>query len=91
MSNPIDHQTQAPSTITTRKSKRSVSAGQILAAILFVLVVVFFAENTDDVRIRLIAGPKITAPIWVALVIAAVVGALIAGLLRFRRKRHQNG
>ena len=50
------------------------------------LVVIFIVENTDNVKIRIIAGPKVNAPVFVALLIAAVAGALISELLRFRRK-----
>ena len=66
--------------------KRSFSIGQFLAAILFVLMVIFIVENTDNVKIRIIAGPKVNAPVFVALLIAAVAGALISELLRLRRK-----
>jgi uncharacterized integral membrane protein len=93
MSNPADHDTNpdtdaapAPPSSAPATSRRSISVGQILAGILFVLVVIFIVENTDDVKIRLIAGPKVTAPVFVALLIAAVVGALISALLRVRRK-----
>jgi len=71
-----------------QKIKRAVSAGQILAGILFVLVVIFIAENSNDVAVRIIAGPKVKAPVFVWLLIAAVVGALTAALLRVRRKHN---
>lgn len=68
------------------KPKRPFSAGQILGGILFVLVIVFIVENSTTVRIRLI-GPVVHAPLYVAILIAAVLGALIAWLLRYRRAR----
>lgn len=68
---------------------RSFSTGQFLAGILFVLTVIFIVENTDNVKIRIIAGPKVNAPIFVALLIAAIAGALISELLRLRRKHHK--
>jgi len=79
---------QAPASPTPEQKKitRAVSAGQILAGILFVLVVIFIAENSSDVAVRIIAGPKVTAPVSVWLLIAAVVGALVAALMRARRK-----
>ena len=69
------------------KPKRAVSVGQILAGILLVIVVVFVVENTNKVSVRLIF-PKVQVPLAVALLIAAVLGALISALLRYRRKRH---
>ena len=80
----------SPSTpAATEKQKRSFSIGQFLAGALFVLVVIFIVENTSKVEIRIIAGPKVSLPVWVALLAAAIVGALISMLLRWRRK-HKN-
>lgn len=92
---------QQPSTPTTGgspaparsrgKSTRNVSVGQILGGILLVLVVIFIAENTRDVPIRFIAGPEVEVPVYLALLIAAVVGGLVGSLLRYRRTRHHGG
>jgi len=68
-------------------AKRSVSVGQILGGLLFVLTIVFIVENSRSVKIRLIV-PEVKAPLYVAILIAAVLGALIASLLRYRRRRH---
>jgi uncharacterized integral membrane protein len=65
-----------------------VSVGQILGALLFVVVVVFVLENTRSVKVRLLV-PEVTTPLAVPIVIAAVLGAIIAWLLRLRREhRH---
>jgi uncharacterized integral membrane protein len=66
--------------------KRSVSVGQILGAILFILLIIFIVENSHNVAIRIIAGPELHPPVWVVIVISAVVGAAIAALLRYRRR-----
>ena len=68
------------------KPKRAISVGQILAGILFVVVVVFVLENTRVVTVRLLF-PEVRVSLALALVIAAVLGALIAALLRYRRTR----
>ena len=68
------------------KPKHPVSFGQILGGVLLVLVVVFIVENSKSVDIRLI-GPVVHAPLYVAILIATVLGALIAALLRYRRVR----
>ena len=66
-----------------------MSTGQILGGILLVLVVVFIFENTARVKVRLII-PQYRMPVALPIVIAAVLGALIAWLLRYRRqRRHQ--
>ncbi len=64
-----------------------MSIGQILGGILLVLVVIFIFENTKDVKVRLII-PEYTMPVALPIVIAAVLGALIAWLLRYRRQRN---
>src|SRR5579875_1444095 len=71
---------------TPAKQKRSVSVGQILGAILFILLIIFIVENSHDVHIRIIAGPELYPPVWIVIVISAVVGALISELLRYRRR-----
>lgn len=65
-----------------------ISAGQIVAAILFVIVIVFVVENTRTVRVRLLF-PEVRAPLAVALLIAAVLGALVVSLMRVRRQRRR--
>ena len=67
--------------------KRAVSVGQLLGGLLFVLVIIFIIENSRKVKIRLII-PQVEAPLYVAILIAAVLGSLITWLLRYRRHRH---
>src|SRR5947209_9630494 len=69
------------------KPRRPVSVGQLLGALLFVLVIVFIIENSRQVKIRLII-PEVKAPLYVAILIAAVLGSAITWLLRYRRHRH---
>jgi uncharacterized integral membrane protein len=61
--------------------------GQILGGLLFVITVIFILENTRSVTVRLII-PEVQAPLAVPIVLAAVLGALVAWLLRYRRRRH---
>ena len=70
-----------------KEPKRSVSMGQILGGILLVLVVIFIFENTKKAEVRLIV-PQYSMPVALPIVIAAVLGALIAWLLRYRRQRN---
>lgn len=69
------------------RPRRAVSAGQILGGLLFVLTVIFILENTRSVKVRLII-PEVEVPLAVPIVIAAVLGALVAWLLRYRRRKH---
>jgi uncharacterized integral membrane protein len=72
---------------TGRGTKRPISVGQILGGLLFVLVIVFIIENSRQVKIRLII-PEVKAPLYVAILIAAVLGSVITWLLRYRRHRN---
>jgi uncharacterized integral membrane protein len=56
----------------------------ILAGVIGIVVVIFIVENTKSTKIRFI-GPEVKAPLWLALVIAALLGA-VAGLLIDRRR-----
>jgi uncharacterized integral membrane protein len=71
------------------EKKRPVSVGQILGGLLFVLVIIFIVENSRSVKIRLII-PEVKAPLYIAILIAAVLGSLITWLLRYRRHRHHS-
>ncbi|MGV9315817.1 lipopolysaccharide assembly protein LapA domain-containing protein [Streptomyces sp. NPDC003691] len=51
--------------------------------ILVALAIVFMAENTEQVRIRLII-PLVTMPLYLALLLMFLIGALCGGLF-FRR------
>ena len=71
------------------EKKRRLSFNQIVGLVLLAVAVVFIVENTDEVPVRLI-GPKVHTPLYVALLIAAVLGALGAALLRHRRKNRKD-
>jgi len=62
-----------------------VNARVIVGLVLLVLLIVFSAENTRSVKMRVI-GPEIHAPLFLALLIAAVVGVLIGLVVRRRRR-----
>jgi uncharacterized integral membrane protein len=59
----------------------------IAAIVLGILAVISILENTRSTKIRFI-GPEVKAPLWLALVIAAVLGAG-AGLLIDRRRNRR--
>ena len=67
------------------KASRSVGPRAIGAIALAVLVVVFIVENTKRTKIRFI-GPQVTAPLWVALIAATLVGAAVVGLIARRHR-----
>ena len=71
---------------STGKAKRRLSPGEIVGAVLLVLALVFIFENTKKVDVRLIF-PEVHAPLFVALLIAALLGALGVLLLQARRRR----
>jgi uncharacterized integral membrane protein len=84
---PQNQPTGTSGTAGADRTKRPVSVGQILGGLLFVLVIVFIIENSRQVKIRLIV-PEVKAPLYVAILIAAVLGSVITWLLRYRRHRN---
>ena len=94
MSNP-EYDAAPPATTTTTapasSSGRRVSTiiGLILAALLVVALLVFVVQNTEQVHIEFL-GLNLDMAQGVALLLAAVVGFLIAllgsGFLRLRRR-----
>jgi uncharacterized integral membrane protein len=65
-----------------------LSSREIGAIALIVLVTVFIFENTAETEIRFLI-PKVSVPLWVALLAAAVLGFL-AGLFLGRRRRRND-
>ncbi|MFF0450839.1 LapA family protein [Streptomyces sp. NPDC004609] len=54
--------------------------------VLVALAIVFMAENTQQVKIRLIV-PLVTMPLYLALLLMFIIGALCGGLFFHRRAR----
>jgi uncharacterized integral membrane protein len=71
--------------VRAQQPKRRVNARVIVGLVLLVLLIVFSVENTRSVKMRVI-GPEIHAPLFLALLIAAVVGVLIGLVVRRRRR-----
>lgn len=73
------------------ESKKKFGPREIGGLVALVLLVVFIVENTRRVRIRFII-PEVKAPLFVALLVAALVGALACWLVQHRlegRKRRR--
>ncbi|MER6235617.1 LapA family protein [Streptomyces clavifer] len=61
------------------------SPGRIAVTLLAVLAIVFICVNTDEVTIRVII-PKVTMPLWAALLGVFVAGLLCGGYVMHRRR-----
>ena len=61
------------------------SPGRIAVTLLAVLAIVFICVNTDEVTIRVIS-PKVTMPLWAALLGVFVAGLLCGGYVMHRRR-----
>jgi uncharacterized integral membrane protein len=71
------------------KDKRRFTVGQVLGLLLVVVLIVFIAENTNKVDVRLV-GPQVRdVPLAVALIIAALLGALVTLLIMWRHSRRK--
>jgi uncharacterized integral membrane protein len=61
----------------------------IVAGILILVIAAVAIDNSDDTRIGYVFGDA-DAPLFVVLIVTAVVGALIGWLLLHRPHRHQD-
>jgi uncharacterized integral membrane protein len=52
----------------------------VLGVVLGILVFVFVVENTRETKIRFFV-PQVTAPLWIGLMVAALLGAVAGGLI----------
>ncbi|MGI8709706.1 MAG: lipopolysaccharide assembly protein LapA domain-containing protein [Acidimicrobiales bacterium] len=72
-----------------RSSDSAVGAGDIArlvpAAILLVILVLFVVANTQKVEVDFLFADT-EAPLIVVLLATAVVGAVLVGLVKFRRR-----
>lgn len=87
-----EDQADAPPPDNHRGTSRTQSAGRTVSAVLLVtltvLLVLFVVFNTQTVRVSLIFG-VVDLPLVIALVAAAVLGALIGGLVLLRLRRRK--
>lgn len=63
-----------------------ITGKQIAAIILGILALIFILENDVSTRVRLII-PVVHLPLYIALFLAAVLGAAVTFLLMWRRHR----
>lgn len=61
---------------------------RILVIVLVALAIILIAENTAQVRIRLIV-PVVTMPLYAALLIMFVLGLLSGALILYSRRRRK--
>jgi uncharacterized integral membrane protein len=75
----------------TWNDKRQVSPTLIGFVVIAILAIVFIVENGDKVHVRLII-PKVEMPVWVAIAIALVIGAILDRLFQawWRRRRRDS-
>jgi len=66
-------------------AKKRLGPREIGGLIALILLVVFIVENSRKVKIRFII-PEVKAPLFVALLVAALVGALAFWLIEYRVK-----
>ncbi|MFI5860473.1 DUF1049 domain-containing protein [Streptomyces sp. NPDC051546] len=75
----------SPTSKSRGKGRGQITPGRAGIAALAVLTLVFIFENTRPTKIRLLI-PQVTMPLYVALLIAAVLGGLCGAYLARRRK-----
>ncbi len=71
-----------------RRGGPKVGPREVTAVVFLVLFLVFLAENSRKVKIRFLI-PEVQAPLYIALLIAALVGAAVALLVQSRRNHRR--
>lgn len=66
--------------------RSKIKPKHIAVAVVVILLVIFMIENLRRVPIRFI-GPQVHAPLFVALIVSAVLGALVVLLVQRLRRR----
>ncbi|WP_415953627.1 lipopolysaccharide assembly protein LapA domain-containing protein [Streptomyces sp. KLOTTS4A1] len=70
---------------TEGRTERFLTPGRLGVAAIGILGLVFIFENTGSTRIRLLI-PQVTMPLWMALLLTALIGALCGAFFMRRRK-----
>jgi uncharacterized integral membrane protein len=63
-----------------------LGAKGIAGIVLAIIAVVFIVENNHRTKVRFIV-PEVSAPLWLALLIAVALGAVAGGLVVHRRSK----
>lgn len=88
MGNPSDEGSQIPE--EERHQQGAQLGGGAIASIAGVSALgIFMAQNTDDVTVQFL-GWKFTWPVWLLVLISALIGALVwfgVGVVRRHRRR----
>jgi uncharacterized integral membrane protein len=74
---------------TPQQQNAGLGAGAILSIGGIAALVVFMAQNTQDVTVHFLAF-KFTWPLWLLILVSSLIGALVwfgAGVLRRHRRR----
>ena len=71
----------------TRGQTNTHLARIVVALVLIAVIAAVAIDNSDDTRIGFVFG-DVSAPLFVVLILAAIVGALIGWLLLHRPRRH---
>ncbi|WP_093607294.1 DUF1049 domain-containing protein [Streptomyces indicus] len=67
------------------KAKGLMTPGRLTVAAIGILGLIFIFENTRSTKIRLLI-PEVTMPLWMALLLTGLIGALCGAYLTRRRK-----
>ncbi|MFR9794311.1 DUF1049 domain-containing protein [Streptomyces sp. MS06] len=63
----------------------ALTPARIAVLVLFVLALIFIFENTQQTKIRLLI-PEVTMPLWAALLVLWIIGALCGAYFVKRRR-----
>jgi uncharacterized integral membrane protein len=70
---------------SSQPPESGLSPRAIAAIVAGILALIFIIENSHKTKIRFII-PQVNAPLWLALLITALLGGIAGALLQRRRK-----
>lgn len=80
------HDAQQPSA-TQQVGTGAGDVVRLLPALLLIIVLIVFAlANTQNVRVDLLVGDEKELPLILVMLISAVVGVIVTGLIKFTRR-----
>ena len=72
-----------------QRIRRSQTARLAAAGVLIALFLAFAVDNRQQTDVGWLVGDR-QAPLWIVLIGAGVVGALVGRLLQWRRQHHRD-
>jgi uncharacterized integral membrane protein len=83
------NENQAPTNQKVSRTDRTRTARVVIGVLLLVVLVAVVVDNKDDTQVGYVFG-DFEAPLFVVVIVAAIIGALVGWLILHRPRRHRD-